>query len=148
MKTSFRLKKNKENVIMCAIGFAEPTFTNRLKQTLHFPDMGFTSNVSDCWQRRWAASKSLFGDSLSRVSSLIKQVEPENQTPALRPLQQGLRQVSDFQGCHSTDFLESKMEPVGIIPDAISKVKRVSKSFVERRDYGRRRKWSTITKDI
>ena len=122
------------------IGFAEPTFRTGIKQTLHFPNMGFTSNVSDLCQRRWAASKSLFGFSLAWFLS-CKKVEPENLTPALRPLQQGLRQVSNFQGCHSTDSLESTMEPVGIIPDALSKVKRVSKSFVERHDLGRRRKW-------
>ena len=115
------------------IGFAEPTYTNGLKQTYNFPNTGFTSNVSDRWRRRWAASKSLFGFSLAWFLS-CKKVEPENQTPALRPPQQGLRQVSTFQGCQSTDFLESTMEPVGVIPDAKSKVKRVSKPLVEGRD--------------
>jgi hypothetical protein len=122
------------------IGSEDLSFTARFKQIIiQFPDMGFTSNESDEWQRLWTSGKSLSGVLIQR-SCLLKS-NLCRKTPALRPLQQGLRQVSDFQGCHSTYFLGSKMEPVGVIPDALSKVKLVSKSFVERRDQGRRRKW-------
>ena len=124
------------------IGTRPPILTIRnTKHKIHLPVWGSLSNCFLADGRGLLGSRTtLFGFSLAWFLS-CKKVEPENLTPALRSLQQGLRQVSSFQGCHSTDSLESTMEPVGIIPDALSKVKRVSKSFVERRDLGRRRKW-------
>lgn len=122
---------------MKTIGSANLSFSIGFKQKIQFPNMGFTSNVSDRCRRLWSAGKSLFGFSLAWFLS-CKKVEPETKLRLCSPQQPRLRQVSDFQGCHSTEnklfFLESKMGQVGVIPDAKSKAKQVPKRVVDRRD--------------